>query len=199
MPNQVRFRLPKDLWTERDTKRLALNTLASIKRRTMQGKDADGKPFAEYSEKPLYVAFKGARLKPKGYTRKSRTGKSAFYQGGYREYKEKSRKRAERRAKSMPNEMTSEVDLVLSGSLMANFIPLKVTKTRFTLGLGSPVQSYGYYVNEKRRFIGLSPKEVDQLTKVVALEIQNKLQKAERKRQYQREYYQRKKREKGNS
>ncbi len=195
MPNQVRFRLPKDLWTERDTKRLALNTLASIKRRTMQGRDADGKPFKEYSEKPLYVAFKGARLKPKGYTRKSRTGKSAFYQGGYREYKDKSRKRSTRPS----TEMTSEVDLVLSGSLMANFVPLKVTRYSFILGLGSPVQKYGYHVNEKRRFIGLSPKEVDQLTKVVALEIQNKLQKAERKRQYQREYYQRKKREKGSS
>ena len=172
MPNQVRFRLPKDLWTERDTKRLALNTLASIKRRTMQGRDADGKPFKEYSEKPLYVAFKGARLKPKGYTRKSRTGKSAFYQGGYRDYKDKSRKRSKRPV----GEMTSEVDLVLSGSLMANFIPLKVTKTRFTLGLGSPVQKYGYHVNKTRRFIGLSQPEVDQMTKVIALEIKQKLQ-----------------------
>ena len=172
MPNQVRFRLPKDLWTERDTKRLALNTLASIKRRTMQGRAADGKPFKEYSEKPLYVAFKGARLKPKGYTRKSRTGKSAFYQGGYREYKDKSRKRSTRPT----TEMTSDVDLVLSGSLMANFIPLKVTKTRFTLGLGSPVQAYGYHVNKTRRFIGLSQPEVDQMTKVIALEIKQKLQ-----------------------
>ena len=176
MPNQVRFRLPKDLWTERDTKRLALNTLASIKSRTMQGRDADGKPFKEYSDEPLYVAFKGARLKPKGYTRKSRTGKSAFYQGGYQEYKEKSRRRPERRAKKLPKKMTSEVDLVLSGSLMANFIPLKVTKTRFTLGLGSPVQKYGYHVNKTRRFIGLSPSEVDQMTKVIALEIKQKLQ-----------------------
>ena len=172
MPNQVRFRLPKDLWTERDTKRLALNTLASIKRRTMQGRDADGKPFKEYSEKPLYVAFKGARLKPKGYTRKSRTGKSAFYQGGYQEYKDKSRKRSKRPV----GEMTSDVDLVLSGSLMANFIPLKVTKTRFILGLGSPVQAYGYHVNKTRRFIGLSQPEVDQMTKVIALEIKQKLQ-----------------------
>ena len=86
MPNQVRFRLPKDLWTERDTKRLALNTLASIKRRTMQGTDADGKPFKEYSEKPIYIDFQGARLKPKGYTRKSEDGKSAYYEGGYRVY-----------------------------------------------------------------------------------------------------------------
>ena len=72
--------------------------------------------------------------------------------------------------------MTSEVDLVLSGSLMANFIPLKVTKTRFTLGLGSPVQAYGYYVNQKRSFIGLSQPEVDQMTQVIALEIKQKLQ-----------------------
>jgi hypothetical protein len=175
MPNQVRFRLPKDLWTERDTKRLALNTLASIKRRTMQGRDADGKAFAGYSETPIYIPFRGARLTPKGYTRKSRTGKSAFYQGGYREYKDKSRRRSQRKARD-PSKMTSEVDLVLSGSLMANFIPVKVTKTRFILGLGSPVQAYGYHVNKTRRFIGLSPSEVDQMTQVIALEIKQKLQ-----------------------
>ena len=176
MPNRVKFNLPKDLWTERDTKRLALNTLASIKRRTMQGKDANGKPFTEYSTKPLYVPFKGARLKPKGYTRKSRTGKSAYYQGGYKEYKNKSRKRSKRPSE----EMTSEVDLVLSGALMANFIPLKVTKTSFILGLGSPVQSYGYYVNAKRRFIGLSEPEIEQMNEVIALELMQKLQRGKR-------------------
>jgi hypothetical protein len=176
MPNRVKFNLPKDLWTERDTKRLALNTLASIKRRTMQGKDANGKPFTEYSTKPLYVSFKGARLKPKGYTRKSRTGKSAYYEGGYKEYKNKSRKRSKRPSE----EMTSEVDLVLSGALMANFIPLKVTKTSFILGLGSPVQSYGYYVNAKRRFIGLSEPEIEQMNEVIALELMQKLQRGKR-------------------
>ena len=176
MPNRVKFNLPKDLWTERDTKRLALNTLASIKRRTMQGKDANGKPFTEYSTTPLYVSFKGATLKPKGYTRKSRTGKSAYYQGGYKEYKNKSRKRSKRPSE----EMTSEVDLVLSGALMANFIPLKVTKTSFILGLGSPVQSYGYHVNAKRRFIGLSQPEVEQMNEVIALELMQKLQRGKR-------------------
>lgn len=172
MPNQVRFRLPKDLWTERDTKRLALNTLASIKRRTMQGTDADGKPFKEYSERPIYIDFQGARLKPKGYTRKSEDGKSAYYEGGYREYKNKSRKRSKRPA----TKMTSDVDLVLSGSMLANFVPLKVSKTSFILGLAAPVRSYGYDVNKTRRFIGLSQPEVDQMTKVIALEIKQKLQ-----------------------
>jgi len=176
MPNRVKFNLPSNLWTERDTKRLALNTLASIKRRTMQGKDADGKPFTEYSTTPLYVSFKGARLKPKGYTRKSRTGKSAYYEGGYKQYKDKSRKRSKRPAE----EMTSDVDLVLSGALMANFIPLKVTKTSFILGLGSPVQSYGYHVNAKRRFIGLSQPEVEQMTEVISKEIAQKLKKGKR-------------------
>ena len=76
--------------------------------------------------------------------------------------------------------MTSEVDLVLSGALMANFIPLKVTKTSFILGLGSPVQSYGYYVNAKRRFIGLSEPEIEQMNEVIALELMQKLQRGKR-------------------
>ena len=52
-----------------------------------EGLDADRKPFKDYSTKPIYVAFRGARLKPKG-GRPSRTGRSIFYAGGYQQYKQ---------------------------------------------------------------------------------------------------------------
>ena len=78
MPATIKLNLPSSLWTARDTARLGMNTLAAIKLRTSKGFDANGKRFKGYSTKPLYVAFKGARLKPKG-GRLSRTGKSIYY------------------------------------------------------------------------------------------------------------------------
>ena len=71
MPSKVNIKVPRSLWSARDTQRLALNTLASIKLRTSRGIDANGVKFTGYSTTPMYVAFKGARLKPKG-GRKSR-------------------------------------------------------------------------------------------------------------------------------
>ena len=66
MGAKVQLNLPNSLWTAKDTARLASNTLAMIKLRTSEGLDADRKPFKDYSIKPIYVAFRGARLKPKG-------------------------------------------------------------------------------------------------------------------------------------
>ena len=78
----VDLNIPNSLWTARDSLRLAQNTLASIKLRTSKGIDANGKPFDEYSDKPIYIAKKGARLAPKG-GRLSRTKKSIYYAKGY--------------------------------------------------------------------------------------------------------------------
>ena len=173
----VKLKFPKKLWTKKDTMSLAMNTLASIKLRTSKGLDADGNPFDSYSVKPIYIPIgkgTGARLKPKG-GRVSRTGKSVFYAGGYEEYKHKSRKRGS------PND-SAEVDLVLSGSLMNNLVVLNAEQTKFTIGLTSHVQYYGYYVNEKREFIGLSDKDVEILFQTVRAEIANKINKEDKKK-----------------
>jgi hypothetical protein len=79
---KVNLTLPASVWEVQDTKRVALNTVATVKRRTASGISSEGAPFKKYSTKPLYVAYKGARLKPKG-GRVSRTGKSVYYAGGY--------------------------------------------------------------------------------------------------------------------
>lgn len=163
---KVNLDIPRTLWTARDTLRLAQNTLASIKLRTSKGIDANGKPFDEYSDKPIYVAKKGARLAPKG-GRLSRTKKSIYYAKGYRQYKEESRRRGE--------DSSAEVDLVLSGQLMNNLVVKKATPTGFTIGLTKQVQSYGYYVNDKREYLGLTNKEIDVLVATVNDEIRKKL------------------------
>lgn len=174
----VDLNIPNSLWTARDSLRLAQDTLASIKLRTSRGIDANGKPFDEYSTKPIYVSKKGARLAPKG-GRKTRVGKrnrrgrgskigtSIYYAGGYRQYKEESRRRGEG--------SSAEVDLVLSGQLMNNLVVKKATVNGFTIGLTKHVQSYGYHVNDKREYLGLTNKEIDILLSTVYFEVAKRL------------------------
>ena len=153
------------IWTAQDTLKLASNTLASIKLRTSKGIDANGKPFKGYSKKSLYVSKRGARLSPKG-GRPSRTGRSVFYQGGYREYKQKSRRRS--------GSSSAEVDLILSGNMMNNLVVKDATATGFSIGLTKHAQ-YGYAVDEDRQFLGLTQRDVDILTRSAQAEIARKL------------------------
>ena len=173
---KVKLKFPKKLWTKKDTMRLAMNTLASIKLRTSRGLDANDIPFDKYSDKPIYIPIgkgTGARLKPKG-GRVSRTGNSVFYSGGYREYKDESRSRGK---KNKHQDDSAEVDLVLSGALMNNLVVLSAEQTRFTIGLTSHVKYYGYFVNDTREYIGLSDRDVEILFQSVREEIANKIDK----------------------
>ena len=170
MAARVRLNFPRSLWTAQDTLRLASNTLASIKLRTSQGLDANGRPFDDYSSppdgSPIYVSKKGARLAPKG-GRLTKSGKSVFYKGGYKEYKHSSRQRGS-------GTDSAEVDLVLPGNMMNNLVVKEATVSRFVIGLTTHAQ-YGYYVNEKREFIGLSPRDVEVMVKAAENDIRKKL------------------------
>jgi hypothetical protein len=166
MAAKIKLNLPSSLWTTQDSLRLASNTLASIKLRTGKGLDADGRPFKPYSTTPIYVAKRGARLQPKG-GRPSRTGKSIYYEGGYKQYKDQSRRRGQ-------STDSAEVDLVLSGNMMNNLVVKKATKSGFTIGLTKHAQ-YGFAVNETREFIGLSPNDVEVLVDAVREELRRKL------------------------
>ena len=169
MPTKVNIKLPRSLWTARDSMGLAMNTLASIKLRTSNGIDANGVKFTGYSTNPIYIAKRGARLSPKGGV-ESRSGKSVYYAGGYKEYKHKSRERS-----SEPGSTDSaEVDLVLSGNMMNSLEVKEATPTGFIIGLNKNAQ-YGYIVNETREFLGLSPDDVEILTKAVEIEVRKKL------------------------
>ena len=175
MATKVSLNIPSKLWTKQDSARLGLNTLASIKLRTSRGIDANGKGFKKYSTKPIYIGFNsdtGKRLKPKG-GRRTKSGKSMFYPGGlgggYHAYKVRSRKRQSNKGHS------AIVDLTLSGQLMQNFVLKSFTSTGFTLGLTKHVSHYGYHVNKKREYLGLSEEDVDILVKAVTLDLMEKL------------------------
>ena len=167
MQARIDLNLPKAIWTKRDSLVLASNTLASIKIRTSKGLDATGNQFKGYSTRPLYVLKRGARLKPKG-GRLSRTGRSVFYQNGYKQYKHESRRRG------TPGQ-SAEVDLVLSGNMMNNFVVKQATVNGFKLGLTQQA-NYGYSVNMDREFIGLTDQEVDILVRAVEFDLRRKLQ-----------------------
>lgn len=171
MPTTVRFRQVKipHLWSKRDSAQTALDTIALIKRRIYQGIDDNGVKFDGYSQKAMYVAKKGARLSPKG-GRPSRTGKSVYYKGGYQQYKHESRRRVQG-----GSNQTAEVDLTLSGALVNNIVPTSVKRESFSIGLSPAVRHYGYYVDAKRGFIGLTDREVVILSNAIAARIRKKL------------------------
>ena len=146
---------------------LGQNTLAQIKIRTGKGIDANGQPFAEYSTNPIYIQKKGAKLKPKG-GKPTKSGDSVFYQDGYAQYKHESRRRGQ-------GGESAEVDLVLSGNMLNNFIVKEATDTGFKIGLTNQAQ-YGYDVNQDREFIGLTNSEVAVIVKAVELDLKRKLQ-----------------------
>ena len=162
MAARINLNLPSSLWTAKDSARLAQNTLAAIKLRTSQGIDADGRKFAPYSTRPIYIPLRGARLKPKG-GRKSRTGRTVFYAGGYDQYKRESRRHG--------GGSSALVDLTLSGALMQNLVVLDATASRFIIGLAAHVRHYGYDVNAEREFLGLSPRDVNVLVSAVQAEL----------------------------
>lgn len=166
MSAKVKLNLPSSLWTAKDSAKLALNTLAAIKLRTSRGIDANGQPFTDYSTKPIYISYRGARLKPKG-GRVSRTGQSVYYENGYEQYKQESRRHG---AGS-----SALVDLVASGILMNNLMVLQATEDFFIIGLTQQVRHYGYDVNARREFLGLSPQDVDVLVSAVELELAKKI------------------------
>ena len=172
MKVQIGIILPV-IWTTRDSMATAADTIALVRLRTYAGLDTQDRPFdsyAPYSQTPIYISMRGARLKPKG-GRKTKSGKSMFFQGGYREYKQKSRRR---RTKGGANQ-TAEIDLTLSGALMNNLVTTSATKTSFTIGLSGAVRSYGYYVNARRPFIGLSASDRRKVTDAVAARIRKRL------------------------
>ena len=166
MGAKVKLSIPSSVWTAKDSARLASDTLASIKLRTSKGIDANGEEFKEYSQEPIYVSKRGARLAPKG-GQPSRTGKSVYYDGGYWEYKHDSRRRS-----SLAG--SADVDLVLSGNMMNNLVVKKATKRGFSIGLTNKA-GYGYYVNIDREFLGLSEDDVDILIEAVSIELRKKL------------------------
>jgi hypothetical protein len=133
---------------------VALDSIALIRERTVSGLDVNGQPFKPYSTKPIYI--QNTRFpRPRGG---QPAGKSVFYQGGYKEYKELSRepgKVGPRRNKKAKGP-TAEVDLTLTGLMLNSIQVTKVLSTGYILEVIGKAGKYAGYVNVKREFMGLT-------------------------------------------
>ena len=161
-------KVPRNLWG-----RASMRALAEIARATVvtrvsrRGEGLDDGPLKRYATAPRIYVYRaygaGARLKPKGgrtvsivkgLDGKFRKLKGHAYEGGYAEYKATSTKGG------------GIVDLTLSGQMLRDFRVKDVTATRAVIGLTATVH-YGAGVNARRPWIGLSRRDVQQLTEAM--------------------------------
>lgn len=144
--------LPRTLWTRADSVMLGNQVVAAIVERIhVRGHNANDQSFEPHSTKPIYIAKDGPtglRLAPKG-GRESRTGKSVYYEDGYRGYKLHSRGSAKK-------------TLVLSGELGRSWRVKDASATHALVGMTGDAARYGTHLNRSKHsgnFAALSPKD----------------------------------------
>jgi hypothetical protein len=153
-----------------------------IRRRTLQGRGADGRPFEGYATRRIYVNPNrgvGARLKPKGgVVTKGGRGKTMRFDGGYAEFKRLSRGAGATPRGGSASAPTAEVDLTLSGQLMRSIAPAQITDPAVVVQVGEGAAEYGEGVNERRPFMGLAPQEGPALEAVANAAVAGALRRA---------------------
>jgi hypothetical protein len=155
----VRFTLPEKL-----LRRVGLKAATVIVDRTQAGQDADGKPFAPYSTRDLYIpagaTTKAARVKLDAQ------GKLTYFtyvrtrtlwivvEGGYAALK-----------KARYPQDSGRVNLTASGAMLRGLRPVRVTRSEkggeVVLGFSRDelAQRASYVEKQGRRFLGLTSAE----------------------------------------
>ena len=144
----------------------ALGALQSalIKDRTVHhGKGLDDTPLKPYGTRPMYVypgKGIGLRLRPKG-GRKTKGG-GHFYEGGYAQYKAASTKRGG----------ASHVDYTASGRTMASLRPLRISRTKVTVGFsGGEARRIAGWLNARSAFFGVGKGDDAELTEEAGFQV----------------------------
>lgn len=185
--------LPTRVWDQAASVMVAKGVRDLIVDRSfMQGLGVDDQPHARYSTAAITISMTSdtaRRLKPKGgapaYGRgrprkllvngraPARLGWTAtgarHYEGGYAAYKA-----ASRRLRAAAQGM---VDLTLSGQMRNSFKVKTATETVIIIGLTGEAVVYGAGVNQKRRWIGLSPmdmRDLEELAQAASLAAQRR-------------------------
>ena len=147
-----------DLTAMRDVAEVLRTSL--VQRTFFEGLDVTDSGMKAYSTKPVVIysaSETGRRLKPKGGTPwKGRRGPNKgrvvgrFYEDGYKQYKEQSRKGL--------NQRSVEVDLILSGQLSRSIGVQAISKTGVTITPRGAAVAYAGATNDKRNWWGISPR-----------------------------------------
>lgn len=133
-------------WDAQATREVGLLAQALVSRRAFdEGRGSDDRPMRPYSTTPLWVSD-AAFPKPRGGRK---TDGGVFYEGGYAE-----RKRA------LGPKRPGQVDLTLTGRMRRSFRLKQASAKRLTLGLVGAPAVYGTFVQAKRPWMGLSPKDI---------------------------------------
>lgn len=132
-------------WDEQATRELGTLAQALVARRAFdEGRGSDDQPHKPYSTTPLWVSD-SAFPKPRGGRK---TERGVFYPGGYAE-----RKRA------LGPKRPGQVDLTLSGRMRRSFRLKRASKYTLKIGLVGAPAIYGTFVNRRRPWMALSPKD----------------------------------------
>ena len=164
-------KFPRYFIDESAMKDIAETLRASIIQRAFfEGLDVRDTRFDGYSEKPrvvYYASETARRLKPKGGTewigrRGPRKGEAVgrYYPDGYRQYKAESRKGL--------TDGSVEVDLILSGQLSRSLRVTRTTTNQARIEVRGSATAYAAAVNAKREWLGVSPRNVEDLNAVLA-------------------------------
>lgn len=142
--------------------RIGMDGVALIRRRTLEGIDADGRPFPAYSTRRIYISVErrgtGARLTPRG-GKLSRTGRTMRFDGGYAEYKRLSRGAGALPQGGAATGPTAEVDLTLSGEMLRSLHPEVVAPNEVMIQTSSRTADQAAGVEELRPFVGFSARD----------------------------------------
>lgn len=132
-------------WDAQATREVGTLAQALVSRRAFdEGRGSDDRPHKPYSTTPLWVSD-SAFPRPRG-GRKTDAG--VYYAGGYAE-----RKRA------LGPKRPGQVDLTLTGRMRRSFRVKRASKYRLSIGLVGRPAVYGTFVNRRRPWMALSPKD----------------------------------------
>lgn len=152
---------PSFVWDLRAMRDVAEVLRTSLVQRTFfEGRNVDDNGMKAYSTKPVVIyrnSETARRLKPKGgVTWKGRRGPNKgrtvgrFYEGGYAQFKEESRKGL--------NDRSVEVDLILSGQLSRSIGVQAISKTGVTITPRGAAVAYAGATHDRRNWWGISPR-----------------------------------------
>lgn len=161
--------LPERVTDREAMVQIGLGLRVIIVRRTQNGTDAQGRAFAPYSTRRIYIPRgkgTGQRLTPKGGV-VTASGKSVRYDGGYAEYKRLSRGPGVMPKGGASGAPTSEVDLLLSEQLMRSIGVAQADADSVVVQTGPGTAAYAAGVNDRREFMGLAPSDYDVFEAVV--------------------------------
>lgn len=159
-------KFPRFLIDEPAMRDIAETLRASIIQRAFfEGLDTKDSRFVDYSTTPrvvYYASETAKRLKPKGGQqwigrRGPRKGEAVgrYYPDGYRQYKAESRKGL--------TGASVEVDLILSGQLSRSLRVTRTTSNQARIEVRGSATAYAAAVNAKREWLGVSPRNIEDL------------------------------------